>query len=60
MSTAIWFTSDQAAGVRGLRQGGRLVRRPDATLAIPDHNVPTTDRRQRIAEEQSRIQVETL
>ena len=51
-------TSPQA--FEGLRQSGRPVRRPDATLAVPDHNVPTTDRSQRIAEEQSRIQVETL
>ena len=51
-------TSPQA--FEGLRQSGRPVRRPDATLAVPDHNVPTTDRARRIAEEQSRIQVETL
>ena len=51
-------TSPQA--FEGLRQSGRPVRRPDATLAVPDHNVPTTDRAQGIAEEQSRIQVETL
>jgi 3-isopropylmalate/(R)-2-methylmalate dehydratase large subunit len=36
------------------------VRRPDATLAVVDHNIPTTDRRAGIAEEESRIQVETL
>jgi 3-isopropylmalate/(R)-2-methylmalate dehydratase large subunit len=51
-------TSPQA--FEGLRQSGRPVRRPDAILAVPDHNVPTTDRSQGIAEEQSRIQVETL
>jgi 3-isopropylmalate/(R)-2-methylmalate dehydratase large subunit len=51
-------TSPQA--FEGLRQSGREVRRPDAILAVPDHNVPTTDRSQGIAEEQSRIQVETL
>jgi 3-isopropylmalate/(R)-2-methylmalate dehydratase large subunit len=51
-------TSPQA--FEGLRQSGRKVRRPDATLAVPDHNVPTTDRTLGIAEEQSRIQVETL
>src|ERR671914_1318883 len=51
-------TSPQA--FEGLRQTGRKVRRPDATLAVPDHNVPTTDRSKGIAEEQSRIQVETL
>jgi 3-isopropylmalate/(R)-2-methylmalate dehydratase large subunit len=36
------------------------VRRPDATIAVVDHNVPTTDRRAGIAEEESRVQVETL
>ena len=51
-------TSPQA--FEGLRQSGRAVRRPDATLAVPDHNVPTTDRSAGIAEEQSRIQVEAL
>ena len=51
-------TSPQA--FEGLRESGRPVRRPDATLAVPDHNVPTTDRSHGIAEEQSRIQVETL
>src|SRR5512145_3439877 len=51
-------TSPQA--FEGLRQSGRKVRRPDAVLAVPDHNVPTTDRSHGIAEEQSRIQVETL
>jgi 3-isopropylmalate/(R)-2-methylmalate dehydratase large subunit len=51
-------TSPQA--FEGLRQSGRKVRRPDVTLAVPDHNVPTTDRAKGIAEEQSRIQVETL
>jgi 3-isopropylmalate/(R)-2-methylmalate dehydratase large subunit len=51
-------TSPQA--FEGLRQAGRKVRRPDATLAVPDHNVPTTDRSEGIAEPQSRLQVETL
>jgi 3-isopropylmalate/(R)-2-methylmalate dehydratase large subunit len=51
-------TSPQA--FEGLRQSGRKVRRTAAVLAVPDHNVPTTDRSQGIAEEQSRIQVETL
>jgi 3-isopropylmalate/(R)-2-methylmalate dehydratase large subunit len=51
-------TSPQA--FEGLRASGRKVRRPDATLAVPDHNVPTTDRSKGIAEEESRIQVETL
>ena len=51
-------TSPQA--FEGLRTAGRRVRRPDATVAVADHNVPTTDRSQGIADEESRIQVETL
>ncbi len=51
-------TSPQA--FEGLRAAGRRVRRPEATLAVADHNVPTSDRRSGIAEAESRIQVETL
>ena len=51
-------TSPQA--FEGLRLAGRGVRRPDATLAVVDHNVPTDDRRGGIKEAESRIQVETL
>ncbi len=51
-------TSPQA--FEGLRMAGRKVRRPDATIAVADHNLPTTDRRAGIKEEDSRIQVETL
>ncbi|MGD9510382.1 MAG: 3-isopropylmalate dehydratase large subunit [Geminicoccaceae bacterium] len=51
-------TSPQA--FEGLRMTGRKVRRPDATLAVPDHNVPTSDRSQPIADTTSRIQVDTL
>ena len=51
-------TSPQA--FEGLRMTGRGVRRPKATLAVADHNVPTTDRSKGIAEEESRIQVDTL
>jgi len=52
-------TSPQA--FEGLRQTGRSVRRPDATLAVVDHNVPTDpDRIQGIKDETSRIQVEAL
>jgi 3-isopropylmalate/(R)-2-methylmalate dehydratase large subunit len=52
-------TSPQA--FEGLRVAGRKVRRPHATLAVADHNVPTTpDRLQGIKDETSRIQVETL
>ena len=51
-------TSPQA--FEGLRNTGRKVRRPDLTVAVADHNVPTTDRSQGIAEPESRLQVETL
>ena len=51
-------TSPQA--FEGLRLAGRKVRRPDATIAVTDHNVPTSDRRAGIAEPESRIQIETL
>jgi 3-isopropylmalate/(R)-2-methylmalate dehydratase large subunit len=51
-------TSPQA--FEGLRVAGRPVRRPDATLAVADHNVPTTDRSRGIEEPESRLQVETL
>lgn len=51
-------TSPQA--FEGLRMAGRKVHRPEATLAVADHNVPTTDRSKGITEEESRIQVETL
>jgi 3-isopropylmalate/(R)-2-methylmalate dehydratase large subunit len=44
----------------GLRAAGRRVRRPDATLAMVDHDIPTADRRDGIAEPQSRQQIETL
>ncbi len=51
-------TSPQA--FEGLRLSGRKVRRPEATLAVADHNVPTEKRAEGIKEEDSRIQVETL
>ena len=51
-------TSPQA--FEGLRMTGRKVRAPGKTLAVVDHNVPTTDRTKGIADEQSRVQVETL
>jgi 3-isopropylmalate/(R)-2-methylmalate dehydratase large subunit len=51
-------TSPQA--FEGLRNAGRTVRRPDQTLAVADHNVPTSDRSKGIADEESRIQVDTL
>src|SRR6185437_6334222 len=51
-------TSPQA--FEGLRMAGRRVRRPDATIAVADHNIATTDRKSGIKEEESRIQVETL
>jgi 3-isopropylmalate/(R)-2-methylmalate dehydratase large subunit len=51
-------TSAQA--FEGLRLTGRKVRRPEANLAVCDHNVPTTDRGKPIEDEDSRIQVAEL
>ena len=51
-------TSPQA--FEGLRNSNRKVRHPALTLAVADHNVPTTDRTKGIADEDSKIQVETL
>ena len=52
-------TSPQA--FEGLRMSGRPVRAPEKTIAVPDHNVPTTlDRAKGIDNEESRIQVEAL
>tara|TARA_R110002051_G_scaffold137753_3_gene210269 strand:- start:2569 stop:3975 length:1407 start_codon:yes stop_codon:yes gene_type:complete len=53
-------TSPQA--FEGLRMTGRTVRAPDKTIAVPDHNVPTTLDRANAATmtEDSRIQVEAL
>ncbi|MGH6874119.1 MAG: 3-isopropylmalate dehydratase large subunit, partial [Aestuariivirgaceae bacterium] len=51
-------TSPQA--FEGLRMSGRRVRHPEKTLAVVDHNVPTTDRSHGIAEPESRLQVQTL
>ena len=53
-------TSPQA--FEGLRMAGRKVRAPEKTIAVPDHNVPTTlDRASGVIEnEESRIQVEAL
>ena len=52
-------TSPQA--FEGLRMANRTVRAPEKTIAVPDHNVPTTlDRAKGIDNEESRIQVEAL
>ena len=51
-------TSPQA--FEGLRLSGRTVNSPKRTLAVADHNVPTTDRSGGTDEEESRIQVEAL
>ena len=52
-------TSPQA--FEGLRLSGRKVRAPEKTIAVPDHNVPTTENRDDgIDNEESRIQVEAL
>jgi 3-isopropylmalate/(R)-2-methylmalate dehydratase large subunit len=51
-------TSPQA--FEGLRTSGRKVRAPQKTLAVVDHNVPTSDRSQGIDDPESRAQVEAL
>ena len=51
-------TSPQA--FEGLRLTGRKVRRPELTLAVADHNVPTKDRDKGITDPESRAQVEAL
>src|SRR5436190_20422349 len=51
-------TSAQA--FEGLRLAGRKVRRPELTVATPDHNVPTTDRSLPILDAISKQQIETL
>ena len=51
-------TSPQA--FEGLRNAKRVVRAPNRTLAVADHNIPTTDRSAGIEDEESRIQVEAL
>ena len=51
-------TSPQA--FEGLRNSGRKVRQPNLTLAVADHNVPTTDRTKGISDEESKLQVDTL
>ena len=51
-------TSPQA--FEGLRMSGRTVRAPRKTLAVVDHNVPTSDRRNGIDDPESALQIETL
>src|SRR6187549_343851 len=51
-------TSPQA--FEGLRMAGRKVRAPQKTLAVVDHNVPTTDRRAGIDDPEAALQVATL
>lgn len=54
-------TSPQA--FEGLRMAGRKVRAPEKTLAVADHNIPTTDRSggvDAIEDDDSRIQIQTL
>jgi 3-isopropylmalate/(R)-2-methylmalate dehydratase large subunit len=51
-------TSPQA--FEGLRNSNRKVRQPKLTLAVVDHNIPTTDRSKGIEDNESRIQIETL
>ena len=51
-------TSPQA--FESLRNSNRKVRQPKLTLAVADHNVPTTDRTKGISDQESKIQVDTL
>ena len=51
-------TSPQA--FEGLRISKRKVRKPNLTLAVADHNVPTSNRAEGIEDKESRIQVEAL
>ena len=51
-------TSPQA--FEGLRLSKRKVRKPNLTLAVADHNVPTTERSKGISDKESRIQIEEL
>jgi len=51
-------TSPQA--FEGLRLAGRPVLHPEATFAVPDHNIPTENQNQPIADPISALQVETL
>ncbi len=51
-------TSPQA--FEGLRLAGLPLWRAETILAVPDHNVPTTDRSKGIADPLSRLQIETL
>ena len=51
-------TSPQA--FEGIRNSKRKIRQPNLTLAVADHNVPTTDRSKGISDHDSKIQVDTL
>ena len=51
-------TSPQA--FEGLRMNQRKVRQPRLTLAVADHNVPTTDRSKGISDQESKLQVDSL
>ncbi len=51
-------TSPQA--FEGLRLNGRKVRHPERTLAVVDHNVPTSDRTHGIDNPESKLQVDTM
>jgi len=51
-------TSPQA--FEGLRSSNRKIRQPSLTLAVADHNVPTTNRTKGITDQDSKIQVDTL
>ncbi len=44
----------------GLKLAGRKVHRPDATIAVADHNIPTSNRKAGIDDPESKLQVDTL
>ncbi len=52
--------SPRPQAFEGLRLAGRKVHAPEKTLAVVDHNVPTTDRSKGIDDPESRVQVDTL
>src|ERR1700740_3138180 len=56
----LWHEVTSPQAFEGLRLAGRRVHRPDATIAVPDHNVPTTDRSRGVDDPESKLQLENL
>ena len=59
MKACAW-QAGRSEAFEGLRNNKRSLRRPDLTLAVADHNVPTENRIDGIKDDIARIQVETL